>query len=201
MKVQVPANDIIESEFQDFVENAGPKKIGVREAFERGVTSGISQANEQLESNNPFLNDLEVHELGKELRGDVALPTKRQFLSDIDIDEEAESYSNSGRVEKICFCVGARWARDKYEAAFAGDVPNVEPTWQPVFGMKCAFWNTGEAYTRTDLWVAYSSDFLTGMKVHKGQNHNQGHYCALLESIDEIGKPPQYFIERGRATV
>jgi hypothetical protein len=228
MKVQVPSVEQIMAWLND--DDHGFESYELKQIFELA----IAWANEQLL---------------------LSPPTKRPFLSDLEIDKESETRSAFNSFED-----GARWARDKYEARDRGgdighsaerekilmqfieseyrlrqeqfnelqsdptvgvssgeiddgwsqlqnriqtalDVPTVEPKWQPVFGMKCAFWNTGEAYTRTDLWVAYSSDFLTGMKVHKGQNHNHGQYCALLETLDEIGKPPSYFQERGRCTV
>jgi hypothetical protein len=259
MKVQVPFNvrAWVRSEIVSY--NEFTTFHDVVDVAEKSFLRGIDYANEQLTSKSPFLNDLEVHELGKELRGGVALTTKTPFLSDGDIANKVNSLPNMTNHYCIEWSEGARWARDKYEARDRGgdighsaerekilmqfieseyrlrqeqynemcdadcgtsngeiddgwvqlknriqtalNVPAVEPKWQPVFGMKCAFWNTGEAYTRTDLWVTYSSDFLTGMKVHKGQNHNHGQYCALLETLDEIGKPPQYFIERGRCTV
>jgi hypothetical protein len=130
MKVQVPGDRVREWK-RRFAAHFGlgdPGSLNDKEvaAFEETVSSVVDYINEQHASKSPFLNDLEVHELGKELRGGVALTTKRPFLSDLEIDEQAESYSNSGRVEKICFCVGARWARDKYEARDGVGVPGVE---------------------------------------------------------------------------
>jgi hypothetical protein len=190
MKVQVPSDAYIAGL------GASQKTDNVL-SFRYGFLAAIAYANEQLASKSPFLNDLEVHELGKELRGGVALITKRPFLSDSEIEDEVKDFDYAE--DRELYRTAARWARDKYEAALGGGVPGVEPKWQPVVGQKCAFWSDGDTST-----IAGGFQF-SGL-------HNDGsmlystadralQYCAALDSYDEIGKPPSYFQERGRSTV
>jgi len=113
MKVQVPGED----ELWDMAEK---NKCVSNGSFIHGFVAAIAYANEQLTSKSPFLNDLEVHELGKELRGSDTPPTKKPFLSDGEIEDEVKDFDYAE--DRELYRTAARWARDKYEAAFGGGV-------------------------------------------------------------------------------
>jgi hypothetical protein len=151
----------------------------------------VAYANEQLASKSPFLNDLEVHELGKGLRGGVALTTKRPFLSDMEID--IRFGSNACRQ-------GARWARDKYEATMSATSVFVPAKWQPVVGQAVKGWDGEDSDTKPIIGYFSGMSSQLYLILSEGSIYQRS-FCAALESIDEIGKPPSYFIERGRCTV
>jgi hypothetical protein len=213
MKVQVPS-------YEEWVENKAwsDREIQNHKHDYRIFCDGIAFANEQLEQTgtgskqlslmdedtlfnkyqelkNTFGSWFDAFKAGYELASvsSPLPPTKRPFLSDGDILDELivpNDYADT-------FADGARWARDKYEARDGGGVPGVEPKWQPVVGDKCAFWYDETGNDKTEAGIF---DFFTSEGRPSTDQHNYDH-CALLETLDEIGKPPAYFIERGRATV
>jgi hypothetical protein len=64
--------------------------------------------------------------------------------------------------------------------------------WRPKFADCCAFWDDISKVSRYGVFNNMSG----GLFISDGGwlwNH-----CAALESLDEIGKPVSYFIERGR---
>jgi hypothetical protein len=71
--------------------------------------------------------------------------------------------------------------------------------WTPQPGDKCAFWNKDDKHTMVGIFDLEGDDG-TGRYLYSTPERAYS-YCALLESLDEIGKPPQYFIERGWCTV
>lgn len=90
------------------------------------------------------------------------------------------------------FDSGIAYANEQIEKERA----TAEP-WQPETGMKCAFWDGKGTVQRCDFgeltyWSPATWPEMAGIAYD---------HCAALESLDEIGKPPSYFIERGRCTV
>jgi hypothetical protein len=171
MKVQVPSVEQIMAWLND--DDHGFESYELKQIFELA----IAWANEQLL---------------------LSPPTKRPFLSDLEIEDEVKDFDYAE--DRELYRTAARWARDKYEARDGGDVPHVEPKWQPVVGQLCRTWgNTENTPVRTGYFV----------KTHDGDSHEftfegstwECAYCALIETLDEIGKPPSYFQERGRCTV
>lgn len=173
MKVQVPGEDAIEG--CRALSRLFDEPIKKRD-YHLGFRDAIDYINEQL-ANAP--------------------PTKRPFLSDDEIGDELSGWNYAlNPMTAKASVAGAKWARDKYESAFVADVSNVAPKWQPVVGDKCAFWlndwNVTEAFTFKET----SGDHFKSKETNLYYTH-----CAALESLDEIGKPPSYFIDRGRSTV
>lgn len=68
----------------------------------------------------------------------------------------------------------------------------VEP-WRPVEGMKCAFWDKDDEYTKAGTFARYITEGSWPWEMFFGDVWN---HCAALDNLDEIGKPPSYFIER-----
>jgi hypothetical protein len=64
--------------------------------------------------------------------------------------------------------------------------------WKPTKGMKCAFWCTGYEEACTFGSYGEASDGSFG----PSWSNDDYDHCSELLSLDEIGKPPQYFIER-----
>lgn len=71
-----------------------------------------------------------------------------------------------------------------------------EKPWQPEVGQKCAFWLNDWTKCDFDTFNALHGDFY----ISEGPTFLYTH-CAALETLDEIGKAPSYFIERGRCIV
>ena len=73
--------------------------------------------------------------------------------------------------------------------------------WTPEVGMKCAFWNNEfDELSYVGSFIEFhhrAPSYFTLTTPKLGQWFDN---CALIESLDEIGKPPQYFIQRGRCT-
>ncbi len=91
------------------------------------------------------------------------------------------------------FTDGIAFANEVIEASEARKAP---PKWTPKPGDKCVFWSSGSPICR---FGTFSHRDINGFEpVENGLYYD---HCALLESLDEIGKPPGYFISRGRCTV
>lgn len=124
-------------------------------------------------------------------------PTKRPFLTEDDIAIEATNEYGLEESRHKAFYRGARWARDTYEAAFVADVSNVEPKWQPAPGDKCVFWMSGWDFTTPAEFVEKVGNEYR-YTTFGYEDKDFAYHCAALESLDEIGKPPSYFENRGR---
>lgn len=182
MKVQVPGDVVVKEIFYSHKFANGYSGEFV-EGHEVGFSDGIAYANEQL-----------------------ATPpsTKRPFFNDGDIHaEELQQNTLSGNPSiNMGFLIGAKWARDKYEAMLAGAAVDPDPTkWQPVVGQKCVFWNEGDTVAHPGIYREQGSHKFVHYPTWKLAGFDSYMYCAALETLDEIGKPPSYFIERGRCTV
>jgi len=67
------------------------------------------------------------------------------------------------------------------------------PAWTPEEGDICAFWDTDTApFPGVYMFKEMDRD---GRVTYGGAWWNS---CALIESVEEIGKPTSYFIERGK---
>jgi hypothetical protein len=121
---------------------------------------------------------------------------KRPFLSDDDI----EDYSNGFE-----FTAGAKWTRDRYEEMLSASGAEPIEQWKPQPGDKCAIWHDGNhwKYITETFIFQYSDDhYYYGLDYPASKNGVcAAQYCALIENDDEIGKPPSYFINRGKCTV
>lgn len=189
-KVEVPENirKLVKARIDRAFHLESGRTLGAMAVYDCGELAfreGIAYANEQIANEHP------------------PVPTKRPFLSDEEVSSGSFDFYNTndptptaGQI--AAWKIGARWARDKYEAAFVADVPNVEPKWQPVVGQVCAFWDDDPT---EDLPVLIFGPFQPkdDNRYYKTRNIPYDH-CAALESLDEIGKPPSYFKERGRCT-
>lgn len=83
---------------------------------------------------------------------------------------------------RVGFVSGIAYANGQLEAEAQQNEP-----WQPTLGHKCAFWF--DDGTLCDYYPFDNAIYMT-----------YGN-CAALESLDEIGREPSYFINRGRCTV
>jgi hypothetical protein len=72
--------------------------------------------------------------------------------------------------------------------------------WQPVFGKLIKGWDGEGSSTRPAVGYFVEKDSQLFVMEIDGFRFRRS-FCAMVETLDEIGKPPQYFIERGRATV
>lgn len=155
-----------------------PKPVDMNDAFKRGVYFGIAYANQELERLSAL---------------------KRPFLSDEEITLAAIRCSDPK--EHDAFDCGARYVRDRYEEML-GAVEDVKP-WVPEVEMKCAFWfNDTQDEIPTIATIVLDVDkndkYESWIQSIEGVWYDN---CALIETLDEIGKPPAYFINRGRCTV
>lgn len=187
MKVQVPTDDAIDLLVSNYYFKKGEAVTIKGTSFELSRScfkAAIAWANEQIAS---------------------PPPTKTPFLSDAEIEANAKHPRDP--VAQAAFTKGAHWARDKYEARDGGDVATGEPKWQPVVGQLVAAW--GHNYYKEDnletvVGIYQAQKSHDGYHIIKGFNDENDFYrsyVAALETLDEIGKPPQYFQERGRSTV
>lgn len=122
-----------------------------------------------------------------------AVKSDGMFLSDREIDE---MFGTDACRQ------GAKWARDKYEGRFGSPV---EETWSPTLDALVIGWGH-RFYTGEPVVGRYVGKSIGGYHEIEGINIDLNGWIyrnnvALIESIDEIGNEPQYFIERGRCTV
>jgi len=124
---------------------------------------------------------------------------KRPFLSDEDIRTEAE-YNGIYRTDGYdSFQDGAHWTRDRYEEMLSASTAETIEQWKPQPGDKCAFWDDG--YTHAMISTFDSMGDKGRFRIRNECTYLAYQHCALIESLDEIGKPPSYFQNRGRCTV
>lgn len=153
-----------------------------RHLFIRGIDWAIAYANDQLSKD-----------------GDTT-PPNPPFLSDEDIGSGSlDFYNNNAPTptagQIAAWKIGAKWARDRYEGREGSNDTPVAP-WTPEVGMKCAFWDDGfDIETEVGLFGVFTMQYDGQYRL---SNITYWDHCALIESLDEIGKPPQYFIDRGR---
>jgi len=77
-------------------------------------------------------------------------------------------------------------------------------TWQPTPDMVCAFWGGGPQWAHaTSVFIYRKTDdgiYVGCINVGGAREFIfTGEHVAELDTIDEIGKPPSYFIARGRS--
>jgi hypothetical protein len=211
MKVQVPS-------FEEWAENKAwsDREIQNHKHDYRIFCDGIAFANEQLEQTgtgskqlslmdedtlfnkyqelkNTFGSWFDAFKAGYELASvsSPLPPTKRPFLSDGEIEE---NWDSPGTI------MAAKWARDRYEDRDGGIAAAVTP-WTPEMGMKCVFWNAGDVVAHPGIYRESGAKPYVHYPTWKLAGSDSYMYVAALESLDEIGKPPSYFENRGRATV
>lgn len=127
---------------------------------------------------------------------------KRPFLSDEDIDD----YSNGFE-----FTAGSKWARDRYEEMLSASSDETVEEWKPPLDAWVCGWNGPGGKAESVLFHAsetgfgkYAGAYPGNLNRHlitiNGMNFAYDH-VALIDNLDEIGKPPSYFMQRGRCTV
>lgn len=154
------------------------RKLGILDERTLGRAEGIAYANTQLanaaDTPMPRLTDEEIE---KEL---INTPSKNHAYVGIDRDS---------------FILGARFVRDWYDKRLTSTIE----TWRPQKGDKCAFWMSSWDFTTVAEFVERVGDEYRYITFGYGDK-DFAYHCAALESLDEIGKPPSYFIKRGRCT-
>ncbi len=91
------------------------------------------------------------------------------------------------RAAKIALC----WVSNDgdYWLHMLPQFPRANPKWQPKPGDRCAFWD--KIFVSYSVLIGY--ELVEGLQSCKETDGTTWRHCALLESIDDIGKDVEFF--------
>lgn len=127
---------------------------------------------------------------------------KRPFLSDAQLMDDYPKARIGTRAD--FYHQGARHIRDRHEEMLSASTAETIEEWKPQFHSLVIGW--GHNYYSFQHVIGWYRGIGDGGYHEIVDLNNEGNifrrnHIALIESSDEIGKPPSYFISRGKCTV